>query len=86
MTHDEDEDEDLGTPVDLSVLTHLEESSGEFFNKLQRRIERRQTGADIATFFWSMPAEVLRGFMGLFEKMPDSIVSPKPGPKEPEEP
>jgi hypothetical protein len=61
-------DDDLGAPVDFSALL----SEGREPQKIERqqlagRIERRQVGADLTTFFWMMPTEVLRGFLeGMF--------------------
>lgn len=63
-----DSDDDLGKPVDFSALLN----EGRELQKIERdrlagRIARRQVGADLTTFFWMMPTEVLRGFLqGMF--------------------
>lgn len=58
------EDDDLGAPVDLSALLDDEgDAPAVDRSQLSRRIERRQVGADLTTFFWVAPAEILRGFL-----------------------
>jgi len=58
-----DPDEDgLGPPVDLSGLLGGPAESA-FMGRIRRSIERRQVSADFASFFWSLPGTLLRGFL-----------------------
>ena len=62
------EDDDLGEPIDLSaLLDEGEEPQTIERERLAGRIERRQVSADLTAFFWTLPMEVMRGFLGMFD-------------------
>lgn len=63
-----DDDDDLGEPIDLSaLLDDGDEPQTIERARLNGRIERRQVGADLTAFFWTLPMEVMRGFLGMFD-------------------
>lgn len=67
MSSDGDDD-DLGEPIDLSALLEDgDEPQSIERDRLNGRIERRQVGADLTAFFWTLPLEVMRGFLGMFD-------------------
>lgn len=71
-----DDEDDLGAPIDFSPLLEIDE--GVDTDRIARRIDRRLVGADLTTFFWVAPAEVLRGFLqGMFG--PPSVVEAEDG-------
>lgn len=60
-----EDDDDLGVPIDFSPLLDADRQVDR--DGIARRIERRQVSADLTTFFWVAPAEILRGFLqGMF--------------------
>ncbi|MEZ4469820.1 MAG: hypothetical protein R3F60_03255 [bacterium] len=58
-----DDEEELGAPIDFSALARAATASVSFYERLRRRIERRQVTADFATLFWSLPGTLLRGVL-----------------------
>ena len=63
-----EDDDDLGEPIDFSaLLDEGEEPQTIERRRLTGRIERRQVSADLTAFFWTLPMEVMRGFLGMFD-------------------
>ncbi|MCB9549575.1 MAG: hypothetical protein H6706_27540 [Myxococcales bacterium] len=76
LTDLDDDDDALGAPIDFSVLASAAVASTAFYERLRRRIERRQVTADFATLFWSLPGTLLRGVL---EEGRELLHRPLPG-------